>query len=1264
MEQENILFEFNYNKQKKSINFNFKICNNACDAYIISKNDYNLAIKFLENRKEQFKNKKIEFFTKFKGVEKESKKNNEFIIVNEGFLKSIEIDNSDYKDRNIIYFQIESIHYIYFYDDNTVLEISRKEYSKENEQISDDEEFQNQEEEKDDILTSLILLYANEKNFWEKIKSSIKDEYDINEYYLINKKWVKDYKNKFKYNEIYKTLEKENFDYSYKGYLHNLENIKKLQTISKFKEKIRLKNSNLLDENEFFPIIKEKFKGIKEIKDNICPKEFILVPENLFDLFHKKIKRNDNKYSKKDYKFNILMGDNFLFIQDKKKLSTFYVMDEKLELYFIFSYNDNITFFKEVKKYIKGEGLFNYIIKRNLVYKENDSFIKILNSKNCEIGEYIAYKSLDEKFINKYKNKKILSRNKYLYDFNREFMEDICDLKENNIKTSNINDLFKKLKNIDKIELGIVLNEDLIEIKKILFFEQIKELNKIKDKNEYNKKEEDIINKISKNKKDIISFIENMNIYIPNEIDDDKKNENNYNFINMELLKEINNSKEFFEGLEKIETCYYCKNNNEYLILYPKSKKIYRIECSRENDSIKLKEYYSSYNSQNEEDILENSNDLYENEQEIKKLLESPLEKISFPKEYYIVDENWIKEYKDSFNINQKSSIKRKISFFKNSENLYPEIINIKKSNIYKIPIKFEIINVQILDSILEIMNKNYNLKINTNYKYEISFGANKIFIKDESNKTSFYYIYSFINGKIELEYILININKSIKKFFSSYSKNNEIFEEFLSRYKIDFSLTDEEQPIQDENLDIIGYLININAKSNSHIRNNEPKHCLGLENIGATCYMNATIQCLCHVLNVKNYFQNTELVNKDTKDKNCPLTKEFYKLVNNLWKEPTRNKKYYTPTDFKDCISILNPLFKGIAANDSKDLIIFIYETIHNEINKKIYYQINNNINNYDLILFRNNYYSNNSSFLIDTFYFEQQSELTCLNCNYNKISYNISNIIIFPLEKVREYMIKKSPNGFLSVTLKDCFENFQDKEILQGINRIFCNQCHQMSDASSANKIHTCPEVMTIILNRGKGLEFDVNFEYPLIFDISKFIVDKTSTNNYQYELICVLTHLGPSGMAGHFIAFCKSPVDGNWYCYNDSEVSECIDPRQYKTGQIEEIPYVLFYQKLNKKDKNKYDFTDLTENKNINNENQNNIITIYFNFNDKQFYLEVENTIKIKDLINKLQKYYSIPKSSRLFLLRNNNFDELQQSKTVSDYNIENGTILTIV
>ena len=103
-----------------------------------------------------------------------------------------------------------------------------------------------------------------------------------------------------------------------------------------------------------------------------------------------------------------------------------------------------------------------------------------------------------------------------------------------------------------------------------------------------------------------------------------------------------------------------------------------------------------------------------------------------------------------------------------------------------------------------------------------------------------------------------------------------------------------------------------------------------------------------------------------------------------------------------------MNPLFQGIAANDSKDLIIFLYETMHNEINNPTQYN-ENNYYNIELQTFRNNYYSNNSSFLINTFYYERQNILKCLSCNYSKISYNISNILIFPLEKVREYMAKK---------------------------------------------------------------------------------------------------------------------------------------------------------------------------------------------------------------------------------------------------------------
>ena len=300
-----------------------------------------------------------------------------------------------------------------------------------------------------------------------------------------------------------------------------------------------------------------------------------------------------------------------------------------------------------------------------------------------------------------------------------------------------------------------------------------------------------------------------------------------------------------------------------------------------------------------------------------------------------------------------------------------------------------------------------------------------------------------------------------------------------------------------------------------------------------------------------------------------------------------------------------MNPLFQGIAANDSKDLIIFLYGTMHNEINKINQYipnNINNNFNqNNDLQIFRQNYYSSNSSFLIKTFYYEQQSELCCLNCQVCKTSYNIANILIFPLEKVREYMVKKCPEGFANVTLDNCFENYQDVEILNGPNQIFCNSCRQMANASTGNKMFTSPEVMTIILNRGKGLEFQVEFNYPLEINIDKYVMDKTIKNN-NYELICVLTHIGPSGMAGHFIAFCKSPNDEKWYCYNDASVHEIYDPRIQNNEQIEGIPYVLFYQKYNPNKK----LSNIDNNKiyspSHNNINNNSIIYSYNNYNNR--------------------------------------------------------------
>ena len=82
----------------------------------------------------------------------------------------------------------------------------------------------------------------------------------------------------------------------------------------------------------------------------------------------------------------------------------------------------------------------------------------------------------------------------------------------------------------------------------------------------------------------------------------------------------------------------------------------------------------------------------------------------------------------------------------------------------------------------------------------------------------------------------------------------------------------------------------------------------------------------------------------------------------------------------------------------------------------------------------------------------------------------------------------------------------------------------------------------------------------------NLEKYVENK-SKENYEYKLIGILSGLeqGQNGIPGHFIALCKSPIDNQWYCYNDKDVSKCRDPRYQVYEEKELIPYVLFYQKV---------------------------------------------------------------------------------------------------
>ena len=220
--------------------------------------------------------------------------------------------------------------------------------------------------------------------------------------------------------------------------------------------------------------------------------------------------------------------------------------------------------------------------------------------------------------------------------------------------------------------------------------------------------------------------------------------------------------------------------------------------------------------------------------------------------------------------------------------------------------------------------------------------------------------------------------------------------------------------------------------------------------------------------------------------------------------------------------------------------------------------------------------YFSKNCRSIISNLFYAVYCNVTkCGNCN--NISYNYQNyfFLIFPLEEVRKFKLANynlfmnnnfnNLNNNNTVDLYDCFVYDQKINIMSGENSMYCNYCKQTCPNSFSTFLTTGPEVLIIILNRGKGNEFKVKINFYLDIDLSNYIEMKDVKNmGWQYELFGVITHIGESGMGGHFIAYCKDFWTQQWLKYNDAIVSYV---NNFKNEVIDfAMPYLLFYQKKN--------------------------------------------------------------------------------------------------
>ena len=164
-----------------------------------------------------------------------------------------------------------------------------------------------------------------------------------------------------------------------------------------------------------------------------------------------------------------------------------------------------------------------------------------------------------------------------------------------------------------------------------------------------------------------------------------------------------------------------------------------------------------------------------------------------------------------------------------------------------------------------------------------------------------------------------------------------------------------------------------------------------------------------------------------------------------------------FAPKDFKRTLEIYNPQFKKFNENEPKDFILFLLQTMHDELN---YYgnqnpkMLNFTQNNYNIYetynYFIANYNMNNFSKISLLFYGTYKHTTTCLCCKKELYNFQKFEFISFGMF----YYNRKKFN------ILDGFRDNSSPTMLKGDNKFLCNSCNKLQEAQTTCKIFEPPQ------------------------------------------------------------------------------------------------------------------------------------------------------------------------------------------------------------
>ena len=184
-----------------------------------------------------------------------------------------------------------------------------------------------------------------------------------------------------------------------------------------------------------------------------------------------------------------------------------------------------------------------------------------------------------------------------------------------------------------------------------------------------------------------------------------------------------------------------------------------------------------------------------------------------------------------------------------------------------------------------------------------------------------------------------------------------------------------------------------------------------GLGNLGNTCFLNSTLQCISHTYEFNEYLESKKWMNTVNEETDSLLLIEWDNLRKMMWEENC----VVQPVSFRKSLITLDNKYSGYEQHDLSETLGIIIDSLHIGIS----YEANISYegvakNKLDKLMINSikkwsNIYKNESSSILDLFYGQYILKINNKTSGVKKISYNFDpfNILTLPINNCKNKSI-----------------------------------------------------------------------------------------------------------------------------------------------------------------------------------------------------------------------------------------------------------------